>query len=84
MFVAGIMMVIAGIAEVINAFRSETCGKFFALPPLDAFTSSPVFFRPRASAQDKAPRLKNLEGTLDGQILVTTGARLKRASALRV
>jgi hypothetical protein len=44
MFVAGIMMVIAGIAEVINAFRSETCGKFFALPPLDAVTSSPDFF----------------------------------------
>jgi uncharacterized membrane protein HdeD (DUF308 family) len=40
-FVVGIMMVIAGVAEVINAFQIKTWGKFLLWLLLAPFTSSP-------------------------------------------
>ena len=46
-FLVGVMMLIAGAAEVINAFQIKTWGKFFLGFSLALFTSSLVLSRSR-------------------------------------
>ena len=60
-FLAGITMVIAGVAEVINAFQSRP-GQLSALPLVGALYIVAGFFAFERRAQAEAPRPKNLEG----------------------